>query len=46
MRDTFGDAWDLLFTPPIAHRGLWAPAGYPENSLGAFKAACIEGYGI
>ena len=46
MRDTFGDAWDLLFTPPIAHRGLWAPAGYPENSLGAFKAACIDSYGI
>jgi len=42
----FGEAWDLLFHPPIAHRGLWSPDGPPENSLGAFQAACAAGYGI
>jgi glycerophosphoryl diester phosphodiesterase len=42
----FGEAWDLLFAPPIAHRGLWSPDGPPENSLGAFQAACAAGYGI
>jgi glycerophosphoryl diester phosphodiesterase len=42
----FGEAWDLLFHPPIAHRGLWSPDGAPENSLGAFQAACAAGYGI
>jgi glycerophosphoryl diester phosphodiesterase len=42
----FGQAWDLLFHPPIAHRGLWSPDGAPENSLGAFQAACAAGYGI
>jgi len=42
----FGHAWDLLFHPPIAHRGLWSPGGAPENSLGAFQAACAAGYGI
>ena len=42
----FGQAWDLLFDPPIAHRGLWSPDGPPENSLGAFQAACAAGYGI
>lgn len=42
----FGQAWDLLFHPPIAHRGLWSPDGPPENSLGAFQAACATGYGI
>ncbi|WP_293902148.1 glycerophosphodiester phosphodiesterase [Phenylobacterium sp.] len=42
----FGQAWDLLFHPPIAHRGLWSPHGPPENSLGAFQAACAAGYGI
>jgi len=42
----FGEAWDLLFTPPVAHRGLWSPAGAPENSLSAFQAACAGGYGI
>ena len=42
----FGPAWDLLFHPPIAHRGLWSPDGAPENSLGAFQAACAAGYGI
>ncbi|MFI4933672.1 MAG: glycerophosphodiester phosphodiesterase [Caulobacterales bacterium] len=46
MRDRFGAAWDLLFDPPIAHRGLWSPGGAPENSLGAFEAACEAGYGI
>jgi glycerophosphoryl diester phosphodiesterase len=46
MRETFGEAWDLLFHPPIAHRGLWSPEGAPENSLAAFQAACEAGYGI
>ncbi|MBA4792437.1 MAG: glycerophosphodiester phosphodiesterase [Phenylobacterium sp.] len=46
MRDRFGEAWDLLFHPPVAHRGLWRPDGPPENSLGAFHAACAAGYGI
>jgi glycerophosphoryl diester phosphodiesterase len=46
MRAAFGDAWDCLFDPPIAHRGLWSPGGPPENSLGAFQAACSAGYGI
>ncbi|MGA0606890.1 glycerophosphodiester phosphodiesterase [Phenylobacterium sp. VNQ135] len=46
MRDRFGEAWDLLFHPPIAHRGLWSPDGAPENSLGAFQAACAAGYGV
>jgi glycerophosphoryl diester phosphodiesterase len=42
----FGEAWELLFHPPVAHRGLWTPDGPPENSLGAFHAACAAGYGI
>jgi len=42
----FGEAWDRLFGPPVAHRGLWAPDGAPENSLAAFQAACAAGYGI
>ncbi|MBC7167735.1 glycerophosphodiester phosphodiesterase family protein [Phenylobacterium sp.] len=46
MRDRFGEAWDLLFHPPVAHRGLWRPDGPPENSLGAFHAACAASYGI
>jgi glycerophosphoryl diester phosphodiesterase len=46
MKERFGEAWDRLFAPPIAHRGLWRPDGYPENSLGAFQAACQAGYGI
>jgi glycerophosphoryl diester phosphodiesterase len=46
MRETFGAAWDLLFSPAIAHRGLWSPQGPPENSLAAFQAACEAGYGI
>ena len=46
MREAFGEAWDLLSHPPVAHRGLWTPGGPPENSLGAFQAACAGGYGI
>ena len=46
MKNRFGEAWDLLFHPPIAHRGLWKLDGAPENSLGAFQAACAAGYGI
>lgn len=46
MTSRFGEAWDLLASPPIAHRGLWRPDGPPENSLGAFEAACAAGYGI
>ncbi|HEX3887269.1 MAG TPA: glycerophosphodiester phosphodiesterase [Phenylobacterium sp.] len=42
----FGAAWELLFHPPVAHRGLWSPDGPPENSLGAFQRACAAGYGI
>jgi glycerophosphoryl diester phosphodiesterase len=42
----FGEAWDLLFGPPIAHRGLWSAQGAPENSLAAFQAACAAGFGI
>jgi glycerophosphoryl diester phosphodiesterase len=42
----FGEAWERLFNPPIAHRGLWSPGGAPENSLAAFQAACAAGYGI
>lgn len=42
----FGEAWERLFHPPVAHRGLWASDGPPENSLGAFQAACAAGYGI
>ena len=42
----FGEAWDYLFHPPVAHRGLWSPEGAPENSLAAFQAACQAGYGI
>jgi len=42
----FGEAWERLFAPPIAHRGLWSPDGAPENSLAAFRAACAAGYGI
>ena len=46
MRERFGAAWEHLFAPPIAHRGLWSPGGPPENSLAAFEAACEAGYGI
>jgi glycerophosphoryl diester phosphodiesterase len=46
VKARFGEAWELLFHPPVAHRGLWTPDGAPENSLGAFQAACAAGYGI
>ncbi|MEO8114258.1 MAG: glycerophosphodiester phosphodiesterase family protein [Phenylobacterium sp.] len=46
MKARFGEAWDLLFHPPVAHRGLWTKGGAPENSLAAFQAACAAGYGI
>lgn len=46
MKARFGEAWDRLFAPAIAHRGLWTKDGPPENSLGAFEAACEAGYGI
>lgn len=42
----FGEAWERLFDPPVAHRGLWSPGGAPENSLAAFQGACAAGYGI
>ncbi len=44
--EVFGEAWERLFSPAIAHRGLWTPGGAPENSLAAFQAACAAGYGI
>jgi len=46
VRRRFGEAWDLLFAPPVAHRGLWSPGGAPENSLAGFQDACAAGYGI
>ncbi|MFN3522787.1 MAG: glycerophosphodiester phosphodiesterase family protein [Phenylobacterium sp.] len=46
MKARFGEAWDLLFHPPVAHRGLWSKDGAPENSLAAFQAACAAGYGV
>ncbi len=46
MKQRFGEAWERLFEPAVAHRGLWSPEGPPENSLGAFQAACAAGYGI
>lgn len=46
MKARFGEAWERLFAPPIAHRGLWSPEGPPENSLAAFQAACAAGYGV
>jgi len=46
VRDRFGEAWDFVFAPAIAHRGLWSKDGPPENSLAAFEAACEAGYGI
>jgi glycerophosphoryl diester phosphodiesterase len=42
----FGESWERLFDPPLAHRGLWNRDGAPENSLAAFQAACSHGYGI
>lgn len=44
--DVFGEAWERLFDPPVAHRGLWTPDGAPENSLAAFQAAAAHGYGV
>lgn len=44
--EVFGEAWERLFDPPVAHRGLWTPEGAPENSLAAFQAACSHGYGV
>ena len=44
--DVFGEAWERLIDPPVAHRGLWTPDGAPENSRAAFQAACAHGYGI
>jgi glycerophosphoryl diester phosphodiesterase len=46
VRHEYGEAWDLLFDPPIAHRGLWSPTGAPENSLSAFQLACNHNYSI
>ncbi|WP_309604661.1 glycerophosphodiester phosphodiesterase family protein [Phenylobacterium sp.] len=46
MNPGFGEAWERLFHPPVAHRGLWAADGAPENSLAAFQAACAAGYSI
>jgi glycerophosphoryl diester phosphodiesterase len=46
VKAQFGEAWDLLFHPPVAHRGLWTKGGAPENSLGAFHAAAQAGYGV
>jgi len=46
VRHEFGDVWDLLFKPAIAHRGLWSPGGAPENSLEAFQLAGQADYGI
>jgi glycerophosphoryl diester phosphodiesterase len=46
VKQRFGEAWERLFAPAVAHRGLWSPGGPPENSLAAFQAACAAGYGI
>jgi glycerophosphoryl diester phosphodiesterase len=46
VKARFGEAWDRLFHPPVAHRGLWSQDAAPENSLGAFQAACARGYGV
>jgi glycerophosphoryl diester phosphodiesterase len=37
---------EVLYTRPIAHRGLWTAGAAPENSLAAFEAAWRAGYGI
>ncbi|MFT4252115.1 MAG: glycerophosphodiester phosphodiesterase [Caulobacter sp.] len=44
--EVFGEAWERLFDPPVAHRGLWTQGGAPENSLAAFQAACAKDYAI
>jgi glycerophosphoryl diester phosphodiesterase len=46
VKARFGEAWERLFAPAVAHRGLWSKDGPPENSLGAFELACEAGYGI
>jgi glycerophosphoryl diester phosphodiesterase len=46
VKPRFGEAWERLFHPAVAHRGLWSRDGAPENSLAAFQAACEAGYGI
>jgi glycerophosphoryl diester phosphodiesterase len=46
VRERFGEAWDRLFAPAVAHRGLWRKDGPPENSLGAFELACEACYGV
>jgi glycerophosphoryl diester phosphodiesterase len=46
VKARFGEAWERLFEPAVAHRGLWSRGGPPENSLGAFQAACARGFGI
>lgn len=46
VSDAASEAWALLLSPPVAHRGLWTPKGAPENSLAAFEAAVDAGYGI
>jgi len=46
VKAAFGEAWERLFGPAVAHRGLWTPDGAPENSRAAFQAACAEDYGI
>jgi len=46
VKNHFGAAWEQLFHPPVAHRGLWDKDGAPENSLAAFQAAIARGYGI
>jgi len=46
VKNGFGEAWDFLFHPPVAHRGLWNRDGAPENSLASFQLACEAGYGI
>lgn len=46
MTATFEALRPLLTGPPIAHRGLWIPGGAAENSLAAFSAARLAGYGV
>ena len=42
----FGELWNHLFAPPIAHQGYWSHPDAPANSLAAFEAACEAGYDI
>jgi glycerophosphoryl diester phosphodiesterase len=40
-------AWAALLSAPVAHRGLWnKDKERPENSLAAFEATCVAGYGM